>query len=157
MEVRSPGSALPTGIQEGEMTRRHRSTHGRVRFTSWLLLAGLLSGQLGFGDGLAAVWRGSVEPCCGCGHSDENLEDAAESDPRHGQEEDGCPEHRSGLPCPPGCDDCACCPGVVVTFATSFALRLLAPPGERSPVVSSADPASGVLCKVFRPPETSPV
>lgn len=133
---------------------------------AWALFGALLIGQVGLGSGLLLIGeafaRDACEASCPC---DDGVAGAGEGAllyvsaglaewDRPGVEEQG----GDGLeaPCPPGCDDCTCCPGAVaVILSSAFAcLR----PALALPVVHPPPqtPVTGELARVFRPPEPCP-
>lgn len=135
------------------MMRQLHSAPGRSWFAAWVLLASLLFGQLGFGPGLLAALTGSADACCNrtC-----PCEEVAEADDAHHDHDEGsCPEEGSEERCPPGCDDCTCCPGAVVAVAPSLARCPESPPGGALLNAPPDDPAKGVPGRIFRPPEPS--
>ena len=136
------------------MMRQLHGTPGRSWFAAWVLLASLIFGQLGIGPGLLAAWTGSADACCDRTCPCEEVADAGD-DAHHDHNEGSCPEEGSGEQCPPGCDDCTCCPGAVVAIAPSLAPCPESPPGGAVLNAPPDDPASGIPGRIFRPPEPS--
>jgi hypothetical protein len=129
----------------------HR-TPGRSWVAAWALLAGLLLGQPGFALGLLAGGGGDAgcDPACHC----EEVADAGHDD-RHDRDGDACPPQGSEEPCPPGCDDCTCCPGGLVAVTPNLAPCPASPPGATLLICPREDLASGVPGRIFSPPEPS--
>lgn len=137
------------------MRRLHRAPL-RSRFAAWTLLAGLLVGQLGIGPGVLAALTGSADACCNRTCPCEQAADAGD-DALRAHDEGSCPEDGSDAQCPPGCDDCGCCAGAVVAVALTLAPCAESPPSGAVLNTPPDDTANGVLGRIFRPPERSPV
>lgn len=141
--------------------RQLQRTPGRFWFAAWALLASLLFGQLGIGPGLLAAWSGSADACCDRTCPCEEVADAGDDahhdhdGAHHVDDEGSCPEDGSDEQCPPGCDDCTCCPGAVVAVAPSLAPCPESPPGGAVLNAPPGDHATVVLGRIFRPPQPS--
>jgi hypothetical protein len=136
------------------ISRLHR-TPGRLWVAARLLLASFVFGQLGIGPGVLAAWTGGADPCCDRTCPCEQVADAG-SDTHGDHGEDACPEEGTEQQCPPGCDDCTCCPGAVFAVAPGLAPCPGSP--REGPVFSAAPdtPAAGVPGLIFRPPRALP-
>ncbi len=132
-----------------EMMWPPRKTPDHLQFAAWILLAGLLFGQLGFGPGLVAAWTHRADSCtCPC-------EKLAEGSDKAHHEQGPCPDEGTPKQCPLGCDDCACCPGAVVAVAFGLPPHPEPPPSGAAKNALPGDPAIGVSGRIFRPPRAS--
>ena len=145
-----------------DMKRLFNITPNLKGFVASLLLISLLLGQPGLGMSLLE-WMGAGEACCGedcpCEGSSEARDDASDasiefaSGDRHASDEDSCPD---GKRCPPGCDDCVCCPGALTAPVAFGSVSFLTTALESLAMFSPTDePATGVHGCIYRPPQFS--
>ncbi len=131
------------------MRQLHRAPR-RSWFAASALLTSLLFGPLGFGPGHAAsIGSADCARACPC---DEHAEPEAE---HHEHEESGCPEEGSEEPCPPGCDECSCCPGAAAAVASGLPTPPEPPADGRALRAPPEDPARGVPERILRPPRAT--
>jgi hypothetical protein len=118
-----------------------------------LVLTVVVVGQLGVGASLVAAWAGAGDACgthrCPCDSEDHT---AGTVDEASHPCEDSCPDHGSGLPCLPGCDDCTCAPGVVVAVMSTTTTQLMMQSFTVQGPQASSDHIHRSLDRVFRPP-----
>lgn len=143
---------IPTQGIPRMMSRTLHRVSSRHWLAPWVLLAGLLLGPFGVEAGVLA-WTDSEDTCCDDDQPHE--EEAAAPDAHHDHEEEPCPEDGSDGECPPGCDDCACCPGAGVAVAPSIEPCPDSPPEGDVLAAPPYGGASGVVGRVFRPPKPS--
>jgi hypothetical protein len=130
----------------------HRAP-GRSWLAAGVLLTSLLFGQLGIGLGLLAARAGNAD--ASCNHTCPCEEVAEIGDAHHDHGAGSCPEDGSDEQCPPGCDGCICCPGAMVAVAPNLAPRSQSLAGDEIQCSPPGEPASGVLGRIYRPPEPS--
>ncbi len=154
------------------MAMKKGHTHGAPPhrgFMAWALLIALLCGQLGVGPGVLAAWTGGGDACgnpaCPCdaatgaglGASDDTA--GLRDDPCAAHDGcpdgDGCRDHDPDGPCPPDCDDCSCCPGVIIAVMPIRLACLERPPARVTHHIGSGAPARGIFGRIFRPPRPS--
>lgn len=133
------------------MTRGHHRRRGTSRAAAVLLLASLIFGQLGFGSALLVLWTGSSDACldddCPC----EEGADADRDDRDEGATREGVPN----TPCPPRCDEAACCPGALTAIVATNDIGLPGPRRVAALVIALHDPVSLGPARVYRPPRHS--
>ncbi|MCB9528813.1 MAG: hypothetical protein H6703_15560 [Myxococcales bacterium] len=128
----------------------------RRRLLAWSVFAALLVGQIGLGAGLIllreALITDGCERRCPC---DAPVADTAEAPaealadmPAEAQAAD-----HAAAPCPPGCDDCTCCPGAIAAIITTDLPTLRAPLGLPVTRPPPDEPATGVNVRLDRPPD----
>ncbi|MBW2525665.1 MAG: hypothetical protein JRI23_15890 [Deltaproteobacteria bacterium] len=142
------------------MRRRCSGAVSRAGWLTVVLLTALLFGQLGVGPTLLTIWTGEAADRCGacpCKALDQLDAATAAADPDHDHDDDGdrCPDDETPSDeCPPGCDDCACCPAKLLAVVPNLG------PGPRSALAGwlwarppPVGPPSHELARIFRPPE----
>ena len=132
-----------------------RALHTRAS-RAWLAAGFLLTGLVFAQLGVAQVLSTLAEACCpqGCPCDSEA---AAISDAGHAHDHGAAPSAQDAAApeCAPGCDDCACSPASAIA-ATATAAPLSQSPRSDAALLGPSDvPPSGVVSRVFRPPEPS--
>ncbi|MEZ4435630.1 MAG: hypothetical protein R3F65_24765 [bacterium] len=144
----------------------------RRRLLAWSVFAALLVGQIGLGAGLIllreAFAADGCERRCPCdapvaeaptdaaAAPAEAPADTAEAPaealadmPAEAQAAD-----HAAAPCPPGCDDCTCCPGAIAAIITTDLPTLRAPLGLPVTRPPPDEPATGVPAPRPTPDDT---
>jgi len=125
----------------------------------WLVasvtLVSLFFGQLDVGLGLFAPRTvGLDDPCCAACPC-ETAAAPVGGDSHHDHCDQGSPLNESHDQCPPGCEDCACCPGVVAAVLPSTSPHLGAALFCAVAYASPIDTSGGRPSRIFKPPRPS--
>lgn len=132
----------------------------RRRLLAWSVFAALLVGQIGLGAGLILLREtlaaDGCESRCPCdapvaeapADTAEAPANALADTPANTPAAD-----HAAAPCPPGCDDCTCCPGAVAAIITTDLPTLRAPLGVPITRPPPDEPATGVHARLDRPPD----
>ncbi len=141
-----------------EMTRNLQRPPGRSWPAVWglftVLLLGLV-GLVGLGPGSLAGWAGGEDGCCEDACPSKRV--AVVGEAARVDDDGSRPEEGSGEQCPPGCDDCTCCPGVAVAVAPSLPASAESPPSVAVRNPPPAESTGGVSGRIYRPPQPSVV